>query len=69
MIYSLSTFYFQIINRTTQRKIINVDARNHGESPQTDEMTLPLMAKDLINLIGAMPTTDKISYLGKLFEN
>jgi len=54
----------EIINRTTQRKIINVDARNHGESPQTDEMTLPLMAKDLINLIGAMPTTDKISYLG-----
>ena len=30
-------------------------------------MTLPLMAKDLISLIGAMPTTDKISYLGKLF--
>ena len=33
------------------RKIINVDARNHGESPYTKEMSLPLMTKDIVHLI------------------
>ena len=33
------------------RKIINVDARNHGESPHTKEMSLPLMTKDIAHLI------------------
>jgi len=41
----------EIINRTTMRKIINVDARNHGESPHTKEMSLPLMTKDIVHLI------------------
>jgi len=57
-------FIFQIINRTTQRKVVNVDARNHGESPHTNDMSLPLMAKDVAHLVKKMPNTDKISFMG-----
>ena len=52
-----------IINRTTQRKIINIDGRNHGESPFTKEMSLPLMAKDIVHLMKQLKE-DKMSYLG-----
>lgn len=55
----------EIINRITMRKIINVDARNHGESPFTKEMSLPLMAKDLIHLTKQIKNgSDKFSFLG-----
>jgi len=53
----------EIINRTTQRKVINVDGRNHGESPFTKEMSLPLMAKDIVHLMKQLKE-DKMSYLG-----
>jgi len=61
----------EIINRVTQRKIINVDARNHGESPHTTEMSLPLMTKDIVHLLRQMKAEDglccpkdKYSFLG-----
>lgn len=61
----------EIINRVTQRKIINVDARNHGESPHTLEMSLPLMTNDLIHLVhqmwtenGPCCTKEKFSFMG-----
>jgi abhydrolase domain-containing protein 11 len=55
----------EIINRITQRKIINVDARNHGESPHTKDMSLPLMSKDIIHLIKQLKNgSDKFSFLG-----
>ena len=52
-----------IINRTTQRKVINIDARNHGESPYTQEMSLPLMAKDIVHLMKQLKE-EKMSYMG-----
>ncbi|CAG0898257.1 unnamed protein product [Darwinula stevensoni] len=37
----------KMIHRRTKRKIITVDARNHGESPHTEEMTYEAMARDV----------------------
>ena len=47
------------------RKIINVDARNHGESPHTKEMSLPLMTKDIVHLIKQTKLKDKFGFPGK----
>lgn len=55
----------ELINRITMRKIINVDARNHGESPQTKEMSLPLMSKDIVHLMKQVKNgADKFSFMG-----
>jgi len=59
----------EIINRTTMRKIINVDARNHGESPHTKDMSLPLMTKDIVHLIqqtklNKLDIPGKFSFMG-----
>ena len=35
------------LNHITNRTVYNIDGRNHGESPHTDEMTFALMAKDI----------------------
>ena len=40
-----------------------MDARNHGESPHTTEMSLPIMAKDIVHLIKQLKE-DKMSYMG-----
>lgn len=53
----------EIINRTTQRKVITVDARNHGDSPHTKQMSLPLMTHDILHLVTQLHTP-KISFLG-----
>jgi len=50
-----------LINRTTLRKVINVDARNHGESPHTKEMSLPLMTKDIFHLMKQCNFKDRFS--------
>ena len=39
------------IHKTTGRRVVAVDARNHGDSPHTDEMCYTSMAKDLEKLI------------------
>jgi abhydrolase domain-containing protein 11 len=54
----------EIINHTTHRKVVNVDARNHGESPHTNDMSLPLMASDITHLTKQMPIPGKISFIG-----
>jgi len=38
------------IHKTTGRRVITVDARNHGDSPHTATMSYPLMAEDLARL-------------------
>ena len=43
------------------RKVINVDARNHGESPHTKEMSLPLMTKDIFHLMRQCNFKDQLS--------
>lgn len=55
----------EIVNRTTMRKVINVDARNHGESPHTREMSLPLMTRDIVHLMKLTNSHDKTSDLRK----
>jgi len=54
----------EIINHTTHRKVVNVDARNHGESPHTNDMSLPLMTSDIVHLTKQMPIPGKISFMG-----
>ena len=45
--------------------MITVDARNHGESPYTNAMSLPLMAKDILHLAKHIKNgSDKISFMG-----
>uniref|UniRef100_A0A6V7JTC0 sn-1-specific diacylglycerol lipase ABHD11 n=1 Tax=Bracon brevicornis TaxID=1563983 RepID=A0A6V7JTC0_9HYME len=39
------------INQHTTRKIITIDARNHGESPHHPDMTYQAMAGDIKNLL------------------
>jgi len=38
------------IHKSTGRRVITVDARNHGDSPHTPTMSYPLMAGDLARL-------------------
>lgn len=39
------------IHKTSGRRVLTVDARNHGDSPHTAEMTYDLMAGDLARLV------------------
>jgi len=39
------------IHKQTGRRVLTVDARNHGDSPHTDKMTYQLMAGDLLKLV------------------
>lgn len=39
------------IHQKTERKVIAVDARNHGDSPHSSEMTYKHMAKDVVQLL------------------
>lgn len=45
------------------RKVVSIDARNHGESPHTEEMDYFLMSKDVLNLMDEMGH-EKVSLLG-----
>lgn len=45
------------------RKVVSIDARNHGESPHTSEMDYFLMSKDILNLMDEMGH-EKVSLLG-----
>lgn len=42
------------INQQTNRRVIAVDARNHGDSPHSSEMNYPVMANDVKNLLGSL---------------
>lgn len=39
------------IHQRTNRKVITVDARNHGDSPHSSEMTYRHMAQDIVQLM------------------
>lgn len=41
----------QAIHKRTTRKVICVDARNHGDSPHSAEMTYKHMAEDVVHLL------------------
>ncbi|KFK95152.1 acyl-CoA esterase [Serratia sp. Ag1] len=46
-----------------QHTVIKVDLRNHGLSPQADEMTYPAMAQDLLTLLDDLQL-DKVIVIG-----
>jgi len=46
------------LHKSTGRRIVTVDARNHGDSPHTDTMTYPLMAADLAALVQRLGLTE-----------
>eukprot|EP00094_Tigriopus_californicus_P013905 TCALIF_13458-PA protein Name:"Similar to abhd11 Alpha/beta hydrolase domain-containing protein 11 (Danio rerio)" AED:0.02 eAED:0.02 QI:2/1/0.75/1/0.66/1/4/0/385 len=52
------------INHLTRRKVVTVDARNHGESPREPSMSYNLMAKDLRLLLDHLQL-DKVSFMGQ----
>lgn len=41
----------KVIHQKTQRKVIAVDARNHGDSPHSSEMSYKHMAQDIVQLL------------------
>ena len=42
------------IHKSTGRRVVAVDARNHGDSPHTDAMCYVIMAKDLERIISEL---------------
>ena len=42
------------IHKSTGRRVVAMDARNHGDSPHTDQMCYASMAKDLERLISEL---------------
>ncbi|XP_014290152.1 sn-1-specific diacylglycerol lipase ABHD11 [Halyomorpha halys] len=51
------------LNELLYRKIITVDARNHGESPHTDEFSYFHLAKDIQHLISSL-SLPKVHLMG-----
>nr|ACO15648.1 Abhydrolase domain-containing protein 11 [Caligus clemensi] len=51
------------INRVTRRLVVNVDCRNHGESPKLPEMTYDSMSHDVLSLMSSLEIP-KTSFLG-----
>ncbi|XP_040575257.1 sn-1-specific diacylglycerol lipase ABHD11 [Lepeophtheirus salmonis] len=51
------------INQTTRRMVVNVDCRNHGESPKVPEMTYGNMQRDIEFLINSLDIP-KACFLG-----
>ena len=41
----------QALNRLTQRKIVIPDARNHGDSPSSTDMSHKAMSGDVVRLM------------------
>ena len=48
----------------TRRKVVSVDARNHGDSPHTPDMSYSLIAKDMTHLFKQLQM-DKINFMGE----
>jgi abhydrolase domain-containing protein 11 len=51
------------ISRTTNRRVITFDARNHGDSPHSDDMNYSVMLEDIKNLANHL-SLPKFSLLG-----
>ena len=56
------------INLISKRSVFAVDGRNHGESPHTIDMTLPLMATDVQHFVSQIGL-EKISFMGHRFDH
>ena len=54
----------QEIHHVTHRHVVTVDARNHGESPHTVDMTYNVLAKDITLLLSQL-NLEKVSFMGK----
>ncbi len=52
------------IHHLTKRAVISVDARNHGDSPHSPEMTYTHMANDIRHFVRQMGL-DKVAFMGK----
>ena len=52
------------INLISKRSVFAVDGRNHGESPHSSEMSLPLMARDISHFVNQIQL-GKVSFMGK----
>lgn len=53
----------KVYHKETQRKVIAVDARNHGDSPHTDQHSYEHLAQDLKHLLEQLKLT-KAAFLG-----
>lgn len=53
----------KLINSETKRKVIAIDARNHGNSPHTPDMTYQHMAQDIIQLCHDL-SIKRATYIG-----
>jgi pimeloyl-ACP methyl ester carboxylesterase len=53
------------VHHITKRTVVSVDARNHGDSPHSSDMSYSHMAKDVKHMLGHL-NMDKISFMGKL---
>ena len=51
------------VNFITKRAVYSLDARNHGESPHSKDMTFALMAKDVEHFC-KQSNYEKISFMG-----
>ncbi|XP_037075207.1 protein ABHD11-like isoform X2 [Pollicipes pollicipes] len=51
------------IHLKTKRKVINIDARNHGDSPHSEQMDYDVMAQDVIKLIADLKQS-KVTLMG-----
>jgi len=54
------------VNLISKRSVFSVDGRNHGESPHSPEMSLPIMASDLHHFVDQIGL-EKISFMGHNF--
>jgi len=54
------------INLISKRSVFAVDGRNHGESPHSSEMSLPLMARDISHFVNQIQL-GKGSFMGHSF--
>ena len=52
------------IHRLTGRRVLTVDARNHGDSPHTEHMSYPLMAGDILSLVKDRGLGARVSLMG-----
>lgn len=57
------SMFGEAINKNTGRKVIAIDARNHGDSPRAEDMTYKHLVEDVLVLLKKLDIT-KTSILG-----
>lgn len=51
------SMFAEAINRNTGRKVIAIDARNHGDSPRAEDMTYKHLVEDVLVLLKKLNIT------------